>query len=105
MLESLFPVFVILWLLIAFVIVRHNWRREHDGVGIVIVYTILFAVTHWLNALITSLPWYTSAYDTRLIKLGFSQALIPKWTTPRQPLASMEVIAVERVEEAFAHFR
>jgi hypothetical protein len=76
MLESLFPVFIILWLLIAIVIVLHNWRRRHDGVGIVIVYTILFAVTHWLNAVITALPWYTSVYDTNLIKLGFSQALV-----------------------------
>lgn len=38
-------------------------------------------------------------------KLGFTHALIPKANRPRQAIAGMEVMAVERVEEAFAHVR
>ena len=38
-------------------------------------------------------------------KLGFTQALIPKANRPRQAIPGMEVMAVERVEEAFARVR
>jgi DNA repair protein RadA/Sms len=38
-------------------------------------------------------------------KLGFTHALIPKANKPRQAIAGMEVMAVERVEEAFARVR
>ena len=38
-------------------------------------------------------------------KLGFTHALVPKANRPRQALAGMEVMAVERVEEAFARVR
>ena len=38
-------------------------------------------------------------------KLGFTHALVPKANRPRQALAGIEVIAVERVEEAFARVR
>ena len=38
-------------------------------------------------------------------KLGFTHALIPKANRPRQPIPGMEVMAVERVEEAFARVR
>ena len=38
-------------------------------------------------------------------KLGFDQALVPKANKPRQAIAGMEVIAVERVEEAVTRFR
>ena len=38
-------------------------------------------------------------------KLGFTQALIPKSNRPRQAIAGMEILAVERVEEAFARVR
>jgi DNA repair protein RadA/Sms len=38
-------------------------------------------------------------------KLGFTQALIPKANKPRQAIDGMEVVAVERVEEAFSRFR
>lgn len=38
-------------------------------------------------------------------KLGFTQALIPKANRPKGPIAGMEVIAVDRVEEAVAKFR
>jgi DNA repair protein RadA/Sms len=38
-------------------------------------------------------------------KLGFTHALIPKANRPRQAVAGIEVIAVERVEEAFARVR
>jgi DNA repair protein RadA/Sms len=38
-------------------------------------------------------------------KLGFTQALIPKSNRPRQSIPGMEIIAVERVEEAFARVR
>ena len=38
-------------------------------------------------------------------KLGFTHALIPKSNKPRQPVAGIEVMAVERVEEAFARVR
>ena len=38
-------------------------------------------------------------------KLGFTQALIPKANAPRNPLAGIEVIAVERAAEALARFR
>jgi DNA repair protein RadA/Sms len=38
-------------------------------------------------------------------KLGFTHALIPKANRPRQAITGMEVMAVERVEEAFARVR
>jgi DNA repair protein RadA/Sms len=38
-------------------------------------------------------------------KLGFSHALIPKANKPRQAIAGMEIMAVERVEEAYARVR
>jgi DNA repair protein RadA/Sms len=38
-------------------------------------------------------------------KLGFTHALVPKANKPRQAIAGMEITAVERVEEAFAHVR
>ncbi|MCX7901611.1 MAG: DNA repair protein RadA, partial [Burkholderiaceae bacterium] len=33
-------------------------------------------------------------------KLGFARALIPKANAPKQPIEGMEVIAVERLEQA-----
>ncbi len=38
-------------------------------------------------------------------KLGFIQAIIPKANKPKQPFPGMEIIAVERVEEAVAKMR
>jgi DNA repair protein RadA/Sms len=38
-------------------------------------------------------------------KLGFTRAVIPKANKPKQPIAGMEIIAVERLEEAVANFR
>jgi DNA repair protein RadA/Sms len=38
-------------------------------------------------------------------KLGFVRAVIPKANAPRQPLAGMEIVAVERLEEAVANCR
>ena len=38
-------------------------------------------------------------------KLGFTQAMIPKANKPKQTINGMEVIAVERVEEAVARIR
>ncbi len=38
-------------------------------------------------------------------KLGFTQALIPKSNAPRNPIAGLEVIAVDRAAEALARFR
>ncbi|MEK6594519.1 MAG: DNA repair protein RadA [Pseudomonadota bacterium] len=38
-------------------------------------------------------------------KLGFTQALIPRANKPRQAIAGMEIVAVERVEQAFGQFR
>jgi DNA repair protein RadA/Sms len=38
-------------------------------------------------------------------KLGFTEAVIPKANRPRQAIPGMEVTAIERVEEAFAHVR
>jgi DNA repair protein RadA/Sms len=38
-------------------------------------------------------------------KLGFTHALVPKANKPRQAIAGMEIMAVERVEEAFARVR
>jgi DNA repair protein RadA/Sms len=38
-------------------------------------------------------------------KLGFTHALIPKANKPRQPIAGMEIMAVERVADAFASVR
>jgi DNA repair protein RadA/Sms len=38
-------------------------------------------------------------------KLGFKQALIPKANKPRQPIDGIEVIAVERVEDAVSKIR
>ncbi|MGA9665410.1 MAG: DNA repair protein RadA [Gallionella sp.] len=38
-------------------------------------------------------------------KLGFTQAIIPKANAPKQKIAGMEIIAVERVEEAVNRMR
>jgi len=38
-------------------------------------------------------------------KLGFTHALIPKANQPRQPVAGMEIMAVDRVADAFARVR
>jgi DNA repair protein RadA/Sms len=38
-------------------------------------------------------------------KLGFTQALIPKANRPKQAPAGIEIVAVDRVEEAVARFR
>jgi DNA repair protein RadA/Sms len=38
-------------------------------------------------------------------KLGFTHALVPRANKPKQSIAGMEITAVERVEEAFAHVR
>jgi DNA repair protein RadA/Sms len=38
-------------------------------------------------------------------KLGFTHALVPKANRPKQAFAGIEVIAVDRVEEAFAKVR
>jgi DNA repair protein RadA/Sms len=38
-------------------------------------------------------------------KLGFTRAIIPKANKPKQPIAGMEVIAVDRVEDAVAKMR
>ncbi|MCX7194569.1 MAG: DNA repair protein RadA [Proteobacteria bacterium] len=38
-------------------------------------------------------------------KLGFTMAIIPKANAPKQKIAGMEIIAVERVEEAVAKMR
>jgi DNA repair protein RadA/Sms len=38
-------------------------------------------------------------------KLGFTHALVPKANRPRQAIPGMEIMAVERVEEAFARLR
>jgi DNA repair protein RadA/Sms len=38
-------------------------------------------------------------------KLGFSMAMIPKANAPRQAVEGMRIVAVERIEEAFAKLR
>ena len=38
-------------------------------------------------------------------KLGFTQAIIPKANAPKQKIAGMEIIAVDRVEDAVARMR
>jgi DNA repair protein RadA/Sms len=38
-------------------------------------------------------------------KLGFTQAIVPKANRPRQAIQGMDVLAIERVGEAFAHVR
>ena len=38
-------------------------------------------------------------------KLGFAHAIIPKVNKPKQAIAGMEVIAVDRVEGAVAKMR
>ena len=38
-------------------------------------------------------------------KLGFTRALIPKANTPRQPVAGIEILAVDRVEQALERVR
>jgi DNA repair protein RadA/Sms len=38
-------------------------------------------------------------------KLGFELALIPAANAPKQAIAGMRVIAVERIEEAFSALR
>jgi DNA repair protein RadA/Sms len=36
-------------------------------------------------------------------KLGFTHALVPKGNQPKQRIAGLEVVAVERMEEAVAY--
>ncbi|SPJ16847.1 hypothetical protein SBBP2_220001 [Burkholderiales bacterium] len=38
-------------------------------------------------------------------KLGFSKAVIPKANAPRRPIEGLEIIAVDRVEEALGELR
>jgi DNA repair protein RadA/Sms len=38
-------------------------------------------------------------------KLGFTRAIIPKANAPRTPIKGMEVIAVDRVEQAVEQIR
>ena len=38
-------------------------------------------------------------------KLGFSQAIIPRANAPRQPIEGLEVVAVDRLEQALARLR
>ena len=38
-------------------------------------------------------------------KLGFTHAIIPKANMPKQKIAGMEIIAVERVEDAVDRMR
>ena len=38
-------------------------------------------------------------------KLGFTQAIIPKANKPKQSISGMEIITVERVEEAVRRIR
>lgn len=38
-------------------------------------------------------------------KLGFTKAIVPKANAPKQKIAGLEVIAVERLEQALNHFR
>jgi DNA repair protein RadA/Sms len=38
-------------------------------------------------------------------KLGFTRAVIPRANKPKQAIAGMEIVAVERLEEAVANFR
>ena len=38
-------------------------------------------------------------------KLGFTHALIPKANQPKQAIAGLTVIAVDRIEEAVVRFR
>ena len=35
-------------------------------------------------------------------KLGFTRALIPRANAPRQPIAGLEITAVDRLEDALA---
>ena len=38
-------------------------------------------------------------------KLGFSKAVIPRANAPRQPIEGLEIVAVDRVDEALAVLR
>ncbi len=38
-------------------------------------------------------------------KLGFGMALVPKANAPRQPIEGLEIIAVDRIDEAMAKMR
>jgi DNA repair protein RadA/Sms len=38
-------------------------------------------------------------------KLGFTHAIIPKANAPKQAIKGMEVIALERIEQAIEHIR
>ena len=38
-------------------------------------------------------------------KLGFSVAMVPKANAPRQPVEGMQIIAVERIDDAFTRLR
>jgi len=38
-------------------------------------------------------------------KLGFSRAVIPRANAPRQPIEGLEIVAVDRVEDALGELR
>jgi DNA repair protein RadA/Sms len=38
-------------------------------------------------------------------KLGFTHAVVPKGNKPKQPIAGMEITAVERLEQAVEYCR
>jgi DNA repair protein RadA/Sms len=38
-------------------------------------------------------------------KLGFTHAIIPKANAPRQAIKGMEVVALDRIEQAIEHIR
>jgi len=41
----------------------------------------------------------------KLVKLGFSVAVIPKANAPKQPIEGLQVVAVERIEQAIDRVR
>jgi DNA repair protein RadA/Sms len=38
-------------------------------------------------------------------KLGFTHALIPEANNPKQPIAGLNIVAVQRIADAVARFR
>jgi DNA repair protein RadA/Sms len=38
-------------------------------------------------------------------KLGFTRAIVPKANAPKHPVPGMDIVAVERLEEAVANCR
>jgi hypothetical protein len=71
--DSGLALLLLVWMAVGIVILRHQWRRNTVGAGLVIAYLLNLALIHWVAPLVYLLPWYSN-YDVSVVKAGFTQA-------------------------------